>query len=439
MVLFLRTKARSMKLQTMLLVIAAAWLAAAPSRGFSQEIGPLGPEFAAWREGTLITDLGVDNPALAAPAEDIYCDDGCCGCCSGCLKDRSIWGSAEFLMWWGKGTHLPPLVTTSPQGTPPGLAGELGQPTTTILFGNELAGEELQAGARITFGMWLDGEHNVALGGKFYGLQGDEENFFAASTGDPILVRPFFNVLINQQDNLLVAFPGLVEGSVNVDYQTNNFMGSEAFVEIMMHRECRRRINLLLGYHFLRMDDELTINSFHTITEIGGPVPQGTTFDLTDRFSTENEFHGGEIGLKGRSTTARSLDGLLKTSLGSQRQQVVIQGTGEINIPPGPAAPLNGGFLALPTNSGTFERSRFVVIPEATMNLTYHHTPCLSFHMGYNLIWMTEAVTAGDQIDLALNLSQQGGLLVGPARPAFPFRERDYWVQGINFGLNWDF
>jgi hypothetical protein len=23
--------------------------------------------------------------------------------------------------------------------------------------------------------------------------------------------------------------------------------------------------------------------------------------------------------------------------------------------------------------------------------------------------------------------------------PAFAFRDRDYWLQGINFGLNWDF
>jgi hypothetical protein len=79
------------------------------------------------------------------------------------------------------------------------------------------------------------------------------------------------------------------------------------------------------------------------------------------------------------------------------------------------------------------------VIPEATLNLTYHHTPTLSFHMGYNIIWMSEAVTAGEQIDLRLNLSQQAGPLVGPAFPQFPFREQDYWVQGINFGANLDF
>ncbi|HEX5102900.1 MAG TPA: BBP7 family outer membrane beta-barrel protein [Pirellulaceae bacterium] len=426
-----------MKLQTMLLVIAAAWLAAVPSRGLSQDFGPYAPQPAGWYDASLQEGA---NPALLNPAEDLCCDDGCCGSCSRCCKNHSLWGSAEFLMWWGKGSHLPPLVTTNPQGTLQADAGRLDNPTTTVLFGNELVGEELQYGARLTFGLWLDPEHNVSAGGRVYGLGGDQEGFFANSAGDPILARPFFNALLGQQDALLVAFPGVVQGSITANYETDNFIGSEAFMTIMMERDCRRRVDLLLGYHFLRMDDSLTINSTSTVTEVGGNLPQGTTFNLTDIFRTQNEFHGGEIGFKGRMANGCwSLDGLAKVSLGAQRQQVAINGFGDVTIPPGGPVPLNGGFLALPTNIGTFERTRFVIIPEATLNLTYHFSPCLSAHVGYNIIWLSEAVTSGDQIDLALNLSQQAGPLVGPARPAVLFHERDYWVQGINLGVNWDF
>jgi hypothetical protein len=435
-----KARARSMKLQTMLLLIAAACLAAMPSPGLARELGPILSELASWQDGSLRGDLAVENPALLNPAEDIHCDNGCCGYCQSCCKTRDIWASAEFLMWWGKGTRLPALITTSPPGTPQLQAGVIGQPDTTILYGNLMSGDDMRTGARINFGIWLDPEHNVTLGGKFYGLESERQAFFTSSTGDPILARPFFNAVLGQQDALLIAFPGLVEGAISVDHVTDNFMGAESYIQIMMDRECCRRVDLILGYHFLRMDDSLTINSLHRITEIGGLLPQGTTFNLTDQFSTENEFHGGEIGLKTKMARGCwSLDGLIKASLGNQRQQVTITGTGEINIPPGPPAPLNGGFLALPTNSGTFERNRFVVIPEATLNLTYHHTPTLSFHTGYNIIWMSEAVTSGDQIDLRLNLSQQAGPLVGPAFPQFPFQERDFWVQGINFGMNLDF
>jgi hypothetical protein len=62
--------------------------------------------------------------------------------------------------------------------------------------------------------------------------------------------------------------------------------------------------------------------------------------------------------------------------------------------------------------------------------------PNLSFHIGYNLIWLTNVALSGDQIDLHVNLGQQFG---GPQRPQFVFNDRDYWLQGINWGMNWDF
>jgi hypothetical protein len=48
-------------------------------------------------------------------------------------------------------------------------------------------------------------------------------------------------------------------------------------------------------------------------------------------------------------------------------------------------------------------------------------------------------VLSGDQIDNQLNLSQQTGPLVGPARPQFEFVDQNYWLQGLNFGASWEF
>jgi hypothetical protein len=61
--------------------------------------------------------------------------------------------------------------------------------------------------------------------------------------------------------------------------------------------------------------------------------------------------------------------------------------------------------------------------------------PNLSFHIGYNIIWITNVALSGDQVDLQVNLNQP----LGPARPQFVFNDRDYWLQGINWGMNWDF
>jgi hypothetical protein len=56
--------------------------------------------------------------------------------------------------------------------------------------------------------------------------------------------------------------------------------------------------------------------------------------------------------------------------------------------------------------------------------------------MGYNIVWLTHVALASEQIDRSVNLSQA---FVGPNRPAFVFQDREYWLQGINWGMNWDF
>jgi hypothetical protein len=433
-----------MKLKTMLLVIAAVVAAGAPPVVRAQD----GESWGSW--GGLqqaAARLGVGGggppscgvPGCADPAcgfdpgrryaaEDFSCSDGGCGTCPCCCKRLDIWGSAELLLWWGKGSALPPLVTTSPPGTPQADAGVLGEPGTTVLFGNEQAGKDMQVGGRITLGLWLDPGQNVAIANRFYGLGGQETRFSQGSAGDPILARPFFNAFLGIPDSLLIAFPGLVEGNIDARYQTQNFIGNEVYLEIMMDRDRNRRVNLLFGYHFLRLDDGLQIDSFHTIVD--GPFT-GTTFDITDRFSTQNEFHGGMLGFRSiRSRGCVSLDSTFKASLGSVRQQVAIAGQTLIND-----TPFEGGLLAQPSNIGVYERNRLLFVPELTVNLRYHINPCLSMHLGYNLIWMSQVVTAGEQIDLNVNLSQP----VGPAVPQFQFHDENYWLQGINFGVNWDF
>ena len=92
--------------------------------------------------------------------------------------------------------------------------------------------------------------------------------------------------------------------------------------------------------------------------------------------------------------------------------------------------------MAQPSNIGTFQRNVFAAIPQLTGNLQYHVNPNLSFHIGYNILWLTNVALSGNQINLNVNLAQQIG---GPQVPQFVFRDTDYWLQGINWGMNWDF
>jgi hypothetical protein len=367
-------------------------------------------------------------------AEDFYCNDGRCGDCAGCSHTNDIWGSVEFLLWWAKGTPLPPLATTSLSGTPVTEAGVLGFDSTRILYGDELAGQKVQAGGRVELGLWLDPEHNMSASGRFFGLGGDRTTFNASSTGDPILARPFFNVLLDAQDALLIAYPGLVAGAISTRLDNQNVLGAEALFELMMVRDCDRRVDAIVGYQFLRLDDALQINSTHQIIE-PGPT-QGITFDVTDRFAAKNQFHGGVLGLKGRvNRGCWSVDGLAKVGIGNLRETVIISGQTVTSVPAGGSVTSVGGLLTQESNIGTFERDKFIFVPEFTVNLRYYVNRCVSFHVGYNLIWLSDVALSGQQIDLGVNTQQPGG----PQRPAFNFVDDDYWLQGINFGMNWDF
>jgi len=433
-------------------ILLIAGLVAVPAAKAQMPGDSLTTRMVSWFTGDPNAGNGP-SPAQTGPnlyAEDTCCADGCSGCCSQCCKCYDTFGSIEFLMWWGKGTSIPPLITSSPAGTPAAVggvptAGVLGQPTTDILFGNQLTAQKMQPGGRVTAGIWLDPDHNVAAGGRFFGLGGDTTRFATASAGganDPVLAVPFTNVLPNTPpfaDAYIVALNGIQSGSVSGRVTTNNIIGADAFTEIMMSRDSRRRIDLVAGYQFFRMDDGLQLD---TNTQIIDPLSPavGTTISTTDRFTTHNQFHGAQLGLRARIARGQwSLNTLGVMGLGNMNEQVIINGSNTITTGGTPSTTA-GGLFTQPTNIGTHTQNRFAVLPQLISNLNYHVTPNLSFHIGYNMLWISNAVLSGDQVDTFVNTTQlAGGGLTGPARPRFQFNDRDYWIQGINYGMNWDF
>ena len=104
------------------------------------------------------------------------------------------WAEGEYLHWWISGNDLPPLVTTSPAGTPRGAAGVIGAPGTTVLFGGNEVGDDGRSGFRVNIGLWLDEFNETAAELTWFSLFDDGSgDFFAASTGSPTLARPFFD------------------------------------------------------------------------------------------------------------------------------------------------------------------------------------------------------------------------------------------------------
>src|SRR5262249_48196897 len=144
------------------------------------------------------------------------CANGDCGG-DVCGPAGRFWVRAEYLLWWTKSINVPPLVTTSPQGTSSFNAGVLDQSSTSILLGNEGLNHDVRSGYRITVGAWLNHEQTCGIEARYFALEDSHSSFSRSSEGDPILARPFFQLDQNQQNAVLTAFPGLVRGDIHVD------------------------------------------------------------------------------------------------------------------------------------------------------------------------------------------------------------------------------
>ncbi len=375
----------------------------------------------------------------AAEAELQGCQGNCGWISDGCNADDCCFprttARLEYLMWWGRGQNIPALVTTSPNGTPRAEAGVLGFPNTTTLFGDQAIQQRLRSGFRITVNHELD--NGDFIGGRFWGLENARTNFLATSAGDPILARPFFNTQLPGQDSLLVAFPGVTtDGSVSVR-AGNQIFGADAWYRRTISRDACFQMDWLAGYQFVRMNDSLFIQNTQTDI-VGVALPAGTVIGVSDNFRTSSEFHGGTLGfVVDNNYGAWQLDLLAKIAIGNMHQTVNVSGTQTVTEPGLAPLTTSGGLFAQGTNSGVRSRNRLAFIPEVNCNLGYRVSDQWSFTMGYSFLYLNNVVVAGGQIDRTVNLSQNPGPLVGPARPAPLLNSTDYWVQGLSLGMDY--
>jgi hypothetical protein len=339
-------------------------------------------------------------------------------------------------LWWMEGQRLPPLLTTSPAGTPQAQAGVLGAPGTSVLFGGSRVDGDATSGGRATVGCWFDEEHTLGVEGNFFGLGQQTTSFNTASDGVPTIARPFFAADKNHPDSLLVAFPGLVSGSASVT-STSSLYGGELYLRQNLCCGCCYRVDLLGGYRFLRLGDEVSLREAETNASQNQGFPADTRFDLIDDFKTANQFHGGEVGIAGEVRQGKFyLDFLAKLALGATLKEIDTQGGTSISQPGSLTGQVPAGFLVQQTNSGHFTDTSFAVVPEIGVTAGYQVTEHVRVSVGYTFLYWSEVVRAGDQIDLSVNTTQLlPAHLVGPARPALTFRDTDFWAQGISFGL----
>ena len=240
----------------------------------------------------------------------------------------------------------------------------------------------------------------------------------------------------------MVAFPGLLSGNISASASSTGLVGADALLRCNLCCGCDYRLDVVGGYRFLRLADHLGVREDLVSTSPSSPsfIVPGTAISVTDQFDTRNEFHGGDVGLRGELRRgAWVLRGLADVAVGDNHQVVDVSGATTVSVPGAPPPVTNvGGLLALPSNIGSRSRDRVAVIPEFGAQLGCQLTSHLRAYAGYTFIYWGEVVRAGDQVDLAVNpnlLPPATQPVVGPLRPAPRFENTSFWAQGIDLGL----
>jgi hypothetical protein len=348
--------------------------------------------------------------------------------------------NAELLMWWIQNGNVPPLLVT---GVPlPNTA--IGNPQTVV--GNSWITGQERVGGRFTFGWWFSPCRNWGLEASYFFLGQRDAVTSLSDPGTGVLARPY---LLPTPMGLapqfeIIAYPGLSGGSF-VSSASNSLWGADINLKKNLWLGCCARLDMLYGFRYLNFEESLLIEE--RFMALPGSAFAGASGAIMDQFETSNNFYGGQMGLNAELRRGRwSLNLLTKVAMGTTQQTVGISGsqviTGNgVNAIPG----MYPGLLAQPSNIGRHTRDVYSVVPEVGVNVGWQMTNHVKLFVGYNLLYWSNVLRAGDQIDPVLDVvpsRNAAGAAVAPliqrpgaVRPMVPFKESDLWAQGINFGL----
>lgn len=340
------------------------------------------------------------------------------------------WVKGDLLLGFRKGRGYPTLVTTDPANEDSQTAGVL--PNATTLYDGSSDSAQLRAGLDLEFGTYLNDCQNIGFGGRYFFLGGDEANFSTNSGVNAIIAVPFFSQALGANSSLLLAHPdiGGVARTGSVDIRASNQIhGFDATAKILYCRNACGRVDFVTGWH------TSSVNDFFQMTMRSGAEDLGANQDfvLLDRFNTENLFNGVVLGvLTEHQVCCMTVRGKARVSVGNMHQVVNISGSTAINGTVDPTQP--GGLFSSQSNIGNYSQDQFAAVTEAGLSIGYYITPRTQFTVGYNLMYWSNIVRPGEQIDPVVDDVNNP-----PTRPAFQFNTTSFWMQSVTLGLNCEF
>jgi hypothetical protein len=325
--------------------------------------------------------------------------------------------------------------------------GALGQPGTTIAYGDGNYKNNMYSGITAALGVNLNDSLYLEVNALILPTQTHQFRTTSDLNGNPLIARPVFNTATNDERSYITSIPGVVVGSSAIETRSQ-IWGFEAAARYKVNLTPYLTGDALIGYRQMELVESLTINDVlipqqQSITFLGNAVLPPNSVTDQDRFATNNQFHGVDLGGRlrwqsGYDWFAMSAYG--KVAMGATYQTVDIAGATALNTPGAPPMVTSGGVLAQPSNIGSYSRSVFGVIPEGGVNFIFTPWKYVRFQVGYSALYWNNVVRPGNQIDHRVNPGQVPTELnyIGPGvggPPSFSFKPQGMTIQTINVGL----
>ena len=355
--------------------------------------------------------------------------------------DRS-WFSSDFLLYWAKGSRLPPLATVNSAGRLPTLDDPA---TRVVLGGKRLAASEL-GGGRFTWGWSRDDAQTVGFEASYF-FMGTHSQTFAVSGGGTYgsaLGRPLIDPLRGIENITFVSHPSML-GSLTTSL-SERVQGWEALGLAHLGAVSNIRFHALAGYRYFMLNEGIRLEQEATFRWLDDGLSTLQRTSATDQVDAHNRFHGGLLGVRAIWDSGRffaRFDG--KVSLGRTLQVTKISGQ-TVSVGENSAGTtteyFQGAVFGQPSNAGRHERSAFGVLPEGTLQAGLRIGTSAKFFVGYNFLYLNDVIRAGDQLDRTVDLTQSlpgdpVALRMPSTRPMVAFDRSSYWLHGVTLGLEW--
>lgn len=339
----------------------------------------------------------------------------------------SAWDDIQLLYWWPDRQSVPPLA----YGTRSGLPPVPGQNGAQLLAGGRAFDTQPSAGGRFTLGYSLDRDETVGLEAVYFFLGSRTFSEYVNSAGAPSFGVPYTNATTGANEILTLAQPG-VSSSALTATTSIRVQGWEVNSVANVMDEKYMKLNAILGWRYFQLNEWLRLDQTQT-TAAGSARTQ-------DQFDVQNRFNGGQIGLHAdvrRGFVFLELTG--KVAFGQNYE--VVKDEGYTVLQSSVTRVFNGsGIYVQPSNAGRTANGVFAVVPEGTAKFGFRLGDAGRLYVGYNFIYLSDAVRPANQMDRTLVPSQLPlvngtGPAAGADHPMRLFNRSDFWAQGLVIGL----